>query len=39
MSLRQLNASDVPDEDRVLMRLTTTRGEEYRLWLTRAITG
>lgn len=35
MSIRQFNASYVAEEDRVLFRLTTTSGEEYRLWLTR----
>jgi hypothetical protein len=39
MSIRQLNASYVLEEDRVLMRLTTLRNEEYRLWLTRAMVG
>lgn len=35
MSIRQFNASYVAEEDRVLFRLTTTEGEEFRLWLTR----
>jgi len=35
MSIRQLNASYVPEEDRVLLRFTTDTQEEYRLWLTR----
>jgi hypothetical protein len=35
MSIRQFNATYVAEEDRVLFRLTTTLGEEYRLWLTR----
>lgn len=37
MSLRQLNASYVADEDRVMLRLTTQAKDEYRLWLTRAV--
>lgn len=36
MSLRQLNATYVAEEDRVIFRVTTMAGEEYRLWLTRA---
>lgn len=36
MSLKQFNASYVAEEDRVLFRVTTASGEEYRLWLTRA---
>ncbi|WP_146178957.1 hypothetical protein [Limnohabitans sp. Jir61] len=35
MSIRQFNATYVSEEDRVLFRLTTLSGEEYRLWLTR----
>ena len=37
MSIRQINASYVADEDRVMLRLTTLANEEYRLWLTRAV--
>ena len=37
MSIRQLNASYVPDEDRVMLRFTTDTDDEYRLWLTRAV--
>jgi len=36
MSIKQLNATYVPDEDRVMFRLTTHPSDEYRLWLTRA---
>ena len=36
MSIKQLNATYMPDEDRVLFRLTTNPSDEYRLWLTRA---
>lgn len=39
MSIRQLNASYVVDEDRVMFRFTTAAHEEYRLWLTRAVVG
>lgn len=39
MSIRQINASYVADEDRVMLRLTTLTNEEYRLWLTRAAVG
>lgn len=39
MSIRQLNASYVAEEDRVLMRVTTMGNEEFRLWLTRATVG
>jgi hypothetical protein len=36
MSLKQFNATYVAEEDRVLFRVTTREGEEFRLWLTRA---
>jgi len=39
VNIRQLNASYVVEEDRVLLRFTTLRNEEYRLWLTRAVMG
>lgn len=39
MSIRQLNASYVAEEDRVMFRFTTVSHEEYRLWLTRAVVG
>lgn len=39
MSLKQLNVSYVPDEDRVMFRFTTAAQEEYRLWLTRSMMG
>ena len=35
MSIKQLNATYVLDEDRVQFRFTTANLEEYRLWLTR----
>lgn len=37
MSIKQLNASYVADEDRVVLRITTTDDNEYRLLLTRAM--
>ncbi|WP_408597074.1 hypothetical protein [Limnohabitans sp.] len=37
MSITQFNASYVGDEDRVLFRFNTTKSQEFRLWLTRAI--
>lgn len=39
MSIRQLSASYVPEEDRVMFRFTTSQHEEYRLWLTRNVVG
>lgn len=39
MSIRQLNASYVAEEDRVMLRFTTDTQEEYRLWLTRSVVG
>ena len=38
MSIKQLNATYVADEDRVQFRFTTLADEEFRLWLTRAVT-
>ena len=37
MSIKQLNASHVAEEDRVVLRITTTDDNEYRLLLTRAM--
>ena len=37
MSIKQLNASYVAEEDRVVLRITTTDDNEYRLLLTRAM--
>jgi hypothetical protein len=37
MSIRQLNANYVPEEDRVMLRFTTGSQEEYRFWLTRLV--
>jgi len=39
MSIRQINANYVPEEDRVMLRFTTDKQEEYRFWLTRAVVG
>ena len=39
MNVRQLHTSYVLKEDRVLLRLLTSAQQEYRLWLTRAMTG
>lgn len=39
MSIKQLNATYDALEDRILFRVTSTLGQEYRLWLTRAVTG
>ena len=39
MSIAQLNASHVRSQDRLLLRINTTQDEEYRLWLTRLLTG
>jgi hypothetical protein len=33
--LHQINATYLPEEDRILLRLTTTGGAEFRCWLTR----
>ncbi len=35
--ITQLNAMYIPDEDRVLFRFNTADGNEFRLWLTRAM--
>ena len=33
--LRQISATYVPEEDRILLRLNTTTDTEYRFWVTR----
>ena len=38
-SLHQINVQYVAREDRLLMRTTTKKGDEYRVWLTRRFTG
>jgi hypothetical protein len=39
MGIKQLNATYVAREDRILLRVTTEAKEEFRFWLTRPITG
>lgn len=38
MGIRQLNGGYVPAEDRILLRVSTEAGEEFRFWLTRPVT-
>ncbi|CAM3698776.1 hypothetical protein [Polynucleobacter arcticus] len=38
MAIKQLNASYVVNEDRILFRFNTQDQAEYRLWLTRRVT-
>lgn len=37
--LHQINVSYVAKEDRLLLRVSTRGGDEYRVWLTRRFTG
>lgn len=37
--LHQMNISYIPKEDRLLLRISTTQGDEFRIWLTRRYTG
>jgi len=37
MNIRQLSVTYLPEQDRILMRMNTTTGEEMRLWLTRRL--
>lgn len=37
--LHQMNISYMPAEDRLLLKVSSRSGEEYRLWLTRRYTG
>ena len=37
MSIKQFNATYIQQEDRLLFRLNTVEGTEFRLWLTRLI--
>ena len=37
--LHQFNINYVPLEDRILLRINTLQGDEYRIWLTRRYTG
>jgi hypothetical protein len=39
MGIKQINATYVAPEDRILLRVSTEAGEEIRFWLTRPITG
>lgn len=36
--LHQMNVSYIPKEDRLLLKISTKQGDEYRLWLTRRFT-
>lgn len=38
-ALQQINFAYVPEEDRLLLRASTTLGDEYRLWVTRRYAG
>lgn len=38
MSIKQVNASYLVNEDRILFRFNTPERAEYRLWFTRRIT-
>ena len=38
MGIRQLNGSYIPAEDRIVLRVSTDAGEEFRFWLTRPVT-
>lgn len=37
--LHQLNINYVPVEDRLMLRMNTRAGDEYRVWLTRRFSG
>ena len=37
--LHQLNINYVPVEDRLMLRMNTKAGDEYRVWLTRKFSG
>mgnify|MGYP006273147899 FL=1 len=38
MGIRQLNGSYILAEDRIVLRVATEAGEEFRFWLTRPVT-
>ena len=38
MGIKQLNGGYVPAEDRILLRVSTDEGQEFRFWLTRRLT-
>ena len=37
MIFQQVNASYIDDEDRLLLRISTTDFDEFRLWMTRRL--
>jgi hypothetical protein len=37
MQIHQMSVTYLPEQDRILMRVSTTGGEEMRLWLTRRL--
>lgn len=37
MNIHQMSVTFLPEQDRILMRVNTTEGEETRLWLTRRL--
>lgn len=37
--LHQININYIPVEDRLMLRINTQLGDEYRVWLTRRFTG
>ena len=37
MQIHQMSVTYLPEQDRILMRINTTEGEEMRLWLTRRL--
>lgn len=37
MHIHQMSVTYLPEQDRILMRINTTEGEEMRLWLTRRL--
>lgn len=37
MQIHQMSVTYLPEQDRILMRINTTAGEESRLWLTRRL--
>jgi hypothetical protein len=38
MGINQINGGYVPAEDRILLRVSSDAGEEFRFWLTRPVT-
>ena len=37
MQIHQMSVTYLPEQDRILMRVNTTEGEEMRMWLTRRL--